>query len=130
MQLLRDSTAQRPDWVWLTDITEHPTGERRRFVCAVKDVCSRRIVRWAISERMTSEPADTALRTAVARRRPTGTDIEDFDRSGQFRSLCYQRTLRDHGFTASTGRVEAAGDNAATESFFAPFQKKGLSRRT
>jgi putative transposase len=42
--VLRDFTVQRPDQVWLTDITEHPTGEGKLSVCAVKDVCSRRIV--------------------------------------------------------------------------------------
>ena len=52
------------------------------------------------------------------------------DRGGQFRSLRYQRTLRAHGLTASMGRVAAAGDNAAMESFFALLQKNVLNRRT
>jgi transposase InsO family protein len=128
--VLRNFTAQRPDQVWLTDITEHPTGEGKLYVCAVKDVCSRRIVGWAIGERMTSELADTALRTAIARRRPTGTVIVHSDRGGQFRSLRYQRTLRAHGLTASMGRVASAGDNAAMESFFALLQKNVLNRQT
>ena len=46
--VLRDFSAERPDEVWLTDITEHPTGEGKLYVCAAKDVCSRRIVGWAI----------------------------------------------------------------------------------
>jgi transposase InsO family protein len=128
--VLRNFTAQRPDQVWLTDITEHPTGEGKLYVCAVKDVCSRRIVGWAIGARMTSELADTALRTAIARRRPTGTVIVHSDRGGQFRSLRYQRTLRAHGLTASMGRVASAGDNAAMESFFALLQKNVLNRQT
>ena len=99
-------------------------------MCAVKDVCSRRIVSWAIGERMTSELADTALRTAIARRRPAGTVIVHSDRGGEFRSLRYQPTLRAHGLTASMGRVASAGDNAAMESFFALLQKNVLNRRT
>ena len=78
---------------------------------------------------MTSELADTALRTAIARRRPTGTVIVRSDRGEQFRSLRYQLTLRAHGLTASMGCV-AAGDNAAMESFFALLQKNVLNRRT
>lgn len=117
------------DRIWLTDITEHPTGEGKLYLCAVKDVCSRRIVGYAIDARMTSRLADTALRTAIARRGPTGTVIVHSDRGGQFRSRRYQRTLRAHGLTGSMGRVSAAADNAAMESFFALLQRNVLNRR-
>jgi hypothetical protein len=61
---------------------------------------------------MTSHLADAALRTAIARRNPTGTVVVHSDRGGQFRSHRYQRTLRAHGMTGSMGRVSSAGDNA------------------
>src|SRR5690606_33968572 len=105
--------ADRLDAIWLTDITEHPTAQGKLYLCAVKDVCSRRIVGWSIGPRMTSQLADTALRTAIARRRPAVTVVVHSDRSGQFRSHRYQRTLRTHGLQGSMGRVSSAGDNAA-----------------
>ncbi|WP_438802945.1 hypothetical protein [Isoptericola croceus] len=40
----RDLTAQAPNWLWLTDITEHPTSEGKVYLCAIKDVYSNRIV--------------------------------------------------------------------------------------
>ena len=43
----RDFTAGRLDQKWLTDITEHPTAEGKLYLCAVKDVCSNRIVGYA-----------------------------------------------------------------------------------
>lgn len=125
----RNFTATRPDEVWLTDITEHGTGNGKVYVCAVKDVCSRRIVGWSISHRMTAELADTALRMAIVRRRPSGTVIVHSDRGGQFRSRRYQRTLRVHGLQGSMGRVASAGDNAAMESFFSLLQKNVLNRQ-
>jgi putative transposase len=125
----RDFTAARPDEIWLTDITEHGTGNGKVYVCAVKDVCSRRIVGWSIGHRMTAELADTALRMAIVRRRPSGTVIVHSDRGGQFRSLRYQRTLRVHGLQGSMGRVAPAGDNAAMESFFSLLQKNVLNRQ-
>jgi putative transposase len=64
----RDFTAQRPDQVWVTDITEHPTAEGKLYCCAIKDLFSNRIVGYALDERMTGQLAVTALRTAVARR--------------------------------------------------------------
>ena len=122
--------AEKLDQIWLTDISEHPTGEGKLYICAVKDVCSRRIVGYAIDARMTSHLADAALRTAIARRSPTGTVIVHSDRGGQFRSKRYQRTLRAHGLTGSMGRVASAGDNAAMESFFSLLQNNVLDRRT
>ncbi len=52
--VMRDFTASAPDKVWLTDITEHPTGEGKLYLCAIKDVCSNRIVGYSLSDRMTA----------------------------------------------------------------------------
>ncbi len=70
--LQRDFTAQAPNQVWVTDITEHPTAQGKLYCCAIKDLFSNRIVGYALDERMTAQLAVTALRTAVARRQPTG----------------------------------------------------------
>lgn len=66
--VLRDLTAERPNLLWLTDITEHPTGEGKLYLCAVKDACSKRIVGYSIGSRMTAELAVNALRNALALR--------------------------------------------------------------
>ena len=64
----RDFTAPGPNRLWLTDLTEHATGEGKLYLCAVKDVWSRRIVGYAIDSRMTSHLAVDALEMAIARR--------------------------------------------------------------
>src|SRR4051794_11384080 len=79
----RNFTAQRPDQVWVTDITEHPTAEGKLYCCAIKDLFSNRIVGYAIDERMTAQLAVTALRTAVARRQPRGLVVVHSDRGSQ-----------------------------------------------
>jgi putative transposase len=61
-------------------------GLGKLYICAIKDVCSRKIVGYAIDARMTSHLADAALRTAIARRAPAGTVVVHSDRGGQFRS--------------------------------------------
>ena len=78
----RGFTAQRPDAVWLTDITEHPTCEGKLHCCAIKDVFSDRIVGYSIGGRMTARLAASTLRPAVARRRPSGTVVVHPDRGG------------------------------------------------
>ena len=69
----RNFTAERPNQLWLTDITEHGTDEGNLYLCAIKDVHSNRIVCYSLDSRMTAELAVTALRNAVALREPTGT---------------------------------------------------------
>ena len=122
-------SAPAPDVVWLTDITEHPTIEGKLYCCAIKDVFSNRIVGYALDERMTAQLAVSALRSAIARRQPDGTVVVHSDRGGQFRSRAFRATLKANRLTGSMGRVAAAGDNAAMESFFALLQKNVLDRR-
>jgi len=125
----RNFTAPAPDMVWLTDLTEHPTAEGKLYACCIKDVCSNRIVGYATSDRMTADLATSALRSAVARRRPKGTLVVHSDRGGQFRSRAFRAVLKANKLTGSMGRVSSAGDNAAMESFYSLLQKNVLDRR-
>lgn len=126
----RDFSATRPNQLWLTDITEHWTGQGKLYCCAIKDVYSGRIVGYSISDRMKSSLAVDALNTAVARRggpQKVAGAIVHSDRGSQFRSRKFVAALHRHGLVGSMGRVGAAGDNAAMESFFALLQKNVLN---
>jgi putative transposase len=125
----RQFSAPAPDRVWVTDITEHPTAEGKLYCCAIKDLFSNRIVGYAIDERMTAQLAVTALRTAVARRRPPGVVVVHSDRGSQFRARSFRAVLNAAGLQGSMGRVASAGDNAAMESWHALLQKNVLDRR-
>ncbi|MEU3067285.1 IS3 family transposase [Streptomyces sp. NPDC006906] len=126
----RDFTSDGPNRLWLTDITEHATGEGKVYLCAVKDVYSGRIVGYSIDARMQSSLAVRALESAVARRGQVAGCTVHSDRGSQFRSRKFVSALARHGLVGSMGRVGAAGDNAAMESFFALLQKNVLDRRT
>jgi putative transposase len=125
----RKFAATRPNELWLTDITEHWTGEGKLYLCAIKDVFSNRIVGYSIADNMTSALAVNALRMAIWRRRPVGTTLHS-DRGSQFRSRKFVHALSTAGLTGSMGRVGAAGDNAAMESFFALLQKNVLDQHS
>ncbi|GAA2963946.1 hypothetical protein GCM10010518_58190 [Kitasatospora cinereorecta] len=116
--------------MWLTNITEHATGEGKLYLCAVKDVYSGRIVGYSIDDRMKSSLAVRALDSAVARRGQVAGCIVHSDRGSQFRSRKFVAVLARHSMIGSMGRVGAAGDNAAMESFFALLHKNVLDRRT
>lgn len=131
--LERDFTADAPNTLWLADITEHWTREGKLYLCAIKDVYSNRIVGYSIDSRMKSQIAVAALDNAVARRRAEGVDVAGCvlhtDRASQFRSRKLVHQLNRHDMVGSMGRVDAAGDNAAMESFFSLLQKNVLDRR-
>lgn len=126
----RDFSAQRPNELWLTDITEHKTGEGKLYLCAIKDVYSNRIVGYSIDSTMKSRIAVNALDSAVARRGDVAGCIVHSDRGSQFRSRKFLRALTRHDLLGSMGRVAAAGDNAAMESFFSLLQKNVLDRQS
>ena len=126
--VVRQFSAGRPNQLWLTDITEHPTSEGKLYLCAVKDACTNRIVGYSMAERMTSQLAVDAISNAIALRRPVATVVHS-DRGSQFRSHGFVRALRDAGLNGSMGRVGACADNAAMESFFSLLQKNVLNRR-
>ena len=123
-------TADDANELWIGDITEHWTDEGKLYVCAFKDVYSNRIVGYSIDSRMKSRLAATALNNAVARRGDVAGCVVHTDRGSQFRSRKFVRALGRHEMVGSMGRVGAAGDNAAMESFFSLLQKNVLDRRT
>ena len=125
----RQFAVDKPNELWLTDITEHPTAEGKLYLCAIKDACTNRIVGYSMGPRMPAALAVAALNNAVALRGPTGSVVVHSDRGSQFRSHAYVRTLRNHGLAGSMGRVGACADNAAMESFFALLQKNVLDRQ-
>jgi putative transposase len=125
----RDFTADGPNQLWLSDITEHATREGKLYLCAIKDVFSNRIVGYCMDSRMKSRLATTAVHNAVARRGDVAGCVLHSDRGSQFRSRKFVYALNRHEMVGSMGRVGAAGDNAAMESFFSLLQKNVLDRR-
>lgn len=115
--------------LWLSDISEHRTGEGKLYICAVKDVFSGRIVGYSIDSRMKSQLAVNPLSNAVARRGEVAGCVLHTDRGSQFRSRRFVYALNRFPHDRVDGRVGAAGDNAAMESFFSLLQRNVLDRR-
>ena len=124
----RSFTADQPNELYFTDITEHPTDEGKLYLCAIKDAFSGRIVGYSMDARMKASLAVAALRNAIGLRARVATVVHS-DRGSQFRSAKFVRLLRSHGLIGSMGRVGACADNAAMESFFALLQKNVLDRQ-
>jgi transposase InsO family protein len=120
----RQFNPQGPNERWVTDITYVPTREGWLYLAVVEDLYSRRVVGWAMAERMTSRLVVEALQMAVQRRLPDEGLLSHSDRGSQYASEPYQRLLARHGITCSMSRRANCWDNAPRESFFASLKKE------
>ena len=127
----RRFTVDTPDRLWLTDITEHPTGEGKLYCAAVLDAYSRRIIGWSIAAHIRTELVLDALGMAVLRRRPAGGDtILHSDHGTQFTSWAFGQRLRTAGLLPSMGTIGDCYDNSMMESFWGTLQLEVLDSRT
>ncbi len=114
----RQFAADRPDCKWACDITYIHTGEGFLYLAAVMDLCSRKIVGWAMAEHLRTELCTEALSMALEARKPAAGLLHHSDRGVQYASGDYARLLQAHGVTVSMSRAGDCYDNAAMESFW------------
>jgi len=117
----RAFTAERPDQLWVADITYVPTWSGFLYLAVVLDVFSRRIVGWSMAGHMRARLVLDALDRAVALRQPRGV-IHHSDQGCQYTSLAFGEQCRRAGVVPSTGSVGDCYDNAMAESFFATLE--------
>jgi putative transposase len=117
--LNRDFHADEPNQKWAGDVSYVWTREGWPYLAVILDLHSRRVIGWAVSNRMTRDLAIRALNMALALRRPPEGFIHDTDRGSQY--CCphdYQKLLRRHGFRVSMSGTRNCYDNAAVEAVF------------
>jgi putative transposase len=126
----RDFTASRPDQLWVADMTYVTTGEGWLYLATVLDAWSRRVVGWAMGDRLCTELVVDALNMAVWNRRPAMGLVHHSDHGAQYTSLAFTKRCRDAGIATSMGSVGDAYDNALAEAFFATLETELLMRHS
>ena len=119
----------RPNELWVTDITEHPTREGKVYCCVVLDTFSRKVVGWSIDSTQTTSLVLNALGMATLRRPDRDGLVMHSDRGVQFTSWAVSHNLTQAGISPSMGAVGSAYDNALMESFWGRMQVELLDRR-
>lgn len=104
--------------VWVADITYIRVRCGFVYLSAVMDLFSRNVVGWAISRRIDSELCKTALRCAIAQRKPLPGLVHHSDRGVQYACEEYRDLLEEYGILASMSAKGHCYDNAFMESFF------------
>jgi transposase InsO family protein len=127
--LNRDFMADAPDRKWAGDISYIWTREGWLYLAVMLDLHSRRIIGWAVSNRLKRDLAIRALDMAVALRKPLPGCIHHTDRGSQYCSHDYQKRLRQHGFKVSMSGKGNCYDNAVVETFFKTLKAELIWRR-
>jgi putative transposase len=116
----RDFTAPAPNRLWVVDFTYLDTDAGKAYAAFVLDVCSRRIVGWAVTDHHLTELPLAALEMALYTRARAGQDVKDLvhhsDAGAEYTAIRYRNVLADFEAVASIGTVGDSYDNAMAES--------------
>jgi transposase InsO family protein len=126
--LMREFQVNAPNVAWATDITYVWTREGWLYLAVMLDLFSRRVVGFAMSDRITRQLALDALGDALAHRPGIVDLIQHSDRGSQYASHDYRRALEQAGITCSMSRRGNCWDNAVVESFFGTLKAELVHR--
>jgi transposase InsO family protein len=121
--------AAAPNQIWVGDITYIDTQEGWLYLAAILDRYSRKIVGWAMSERIDTALVLKAFDMALLHRQPTATLLFHSDRGVQYASADYRHALTQAGLVASMSRKGNCYDNATMESFWSTLKLELIYRR-
>lgn len=125
-RLEQNFEADALDQKWVSDITYIWTEEGWLYLAVVLELYSRRVVGWAIAERMTASLVCDALMMALWRRRMPKDVIVHSDRGSQYCSAAYQKLFTQHQLIGSMSKKGDCYDNAAMESWNHSFKVEAV----
>lgn len=125
----RQFEVSAPDRAWVGDITYIPTREGWLYLAVLMDLCSRKVVGWAVSEWINRELPLRALKEACLQRQPKAGLLHHSDRGSVYACAEYREELQRRGFTASMSRRGNCYDNAPAESFFSTLKAELVKQR-
>lgn len=119
--------AERPNQVWVTDLTYIAMQEGWLYLAGVKDVFTCEIVGYAMGARMTQALTVRALLMAVKNKRPAAGLIHHSVRGSQYCAHDYRALQQQYGVKTSMSRKGNCYDNAPMESFWGTLKNESLS---
>jgi transposase InsO family protein len=124
----RDFTADRPNRLWVADLTYVATWVGFVYVAFIMDVFSRKIVGWRVSNSLRSDLALDALEQALHARSDLDDLVHHSDRGGQYLSIRYTERLAEAGIEPSVGSVGDSYDNALAETIIGLYKTEVIRR--
>lgn len=116
--LPESASTQRHDQVWVGDVTYLKVAGQWRYMAAVMDKHSRKIVGWSLGARRDAALTKQALRRSATSRSVRPGVVFHSDRGIEFANFEFREQLRQFGMVQSMNRPGKMNDNAHMESFF------------
>ena len=117
-RLQRDFTTQRPNAVWVGDVTFIPTRRGWLYLAVLLDLYSRKVVGWSMRHRNDGQLVKDCLEMAIQQRRPPPGLIHHSDQGSSYAMQAYRERLAERAMLSSMSRKRDCWDNAVAESFF------------
>ena len=124
----RNFTAERPNQLWVADLTYVATWRGFVYVAFITDVFSRKIVGWRVSNSLRSDLALDALEQALHARPDLRGLVHHSDRGVQYLSIRYTERLDEMGIAPSVGSVGDSYDNALAETINGLYKAEVIRR--
>lgn len=121
--------ADRPNQIWVSDVTCFKLGERYLYTCVILDLFSRRIVAYNVSKKNSTQLITSTFKTAWEQRSPNASLIFHSDRGAQYTSHRFRQLLHERSVEQSFSNSGKPHNNAVAESFFATLKKEDLYRK-
>jgi transposase InsO family protein len=125
-RLLEAGLPATPDTAWAGDITFIPTTDGWLYLAVVIDLCSRRIVGWALDNHLRADLVVEAFRQGYESRRPKPGLIFHSDRGSQYGSRLFRAQIALAGALQSMSARANPYHNAWTESFIGTLKAEML----
>lgn len=127
--LNQNFACDRPNTVWLADISYLPTDQGFLYFAGMKDLCTKKIVGWSMSTTIDAKLAVDALLMAITRQQPSAGLVVHSDRGSQYASADFRAKLGEYGMRQSMSRRGNCYDNAPMESFFSSLKGEYLEHQ-
>ena len=122
--LNQDFTVKEPNRIYVTDITYLPYAFGFLYLCQFKDLCTKKVVGWAVDTHMRSDLILRALKNVIVSQKPKAGLIIHSDQGSQYASRDFREEIEKHGFVQSMSRKGNCYDNAPAESFFSILKRE------
>lgn len=126
----RQFKADRPNRLWVADITQHRAADGWVYTAIVLDAFSRKVVGWSIADHLRAELVCDAIDMATWTRKPTEGVVHHSDHGSQYTSWVFGKRLREAGILGSMGTIGDCYDNSMAESFNATLQCELLDTKS
>ena len=121
--------ADRPNQIWVSDVTCFKLGDHYLYTCVILDLFSRKVIAYKISKKNSTQLITSTFKMAWERRSPGSKLIFHSDRGSQYTSHRFRQLLHERSVVQSFSNSGKPHDNAVAESFFATFKKEEVYRK-